>query len=167
MTSVLFKNQKVHTIGDLPKKGEHAPDFILVSQDLQDKSLEDFKGKKKLLNIVPSLDTGVCAKSFHTFYHKIGDNKDIVLLNISMDLPFAAARFCASESMPLAIALSAFRSSFPKDYGVLMTDGPLKGLLARAVIILDEMDRVIYQELVEEITKEPNYEGAVKIFIPH
>lgn len=163
MATISFKKQSTHTIGDLPKVGQVAPNFTLVSKDLQDKSLEDFKGKSKLLNIFPSLDTGVCAKSIHTFYQKAGQLQNALVLNISLDLPFAAGRFCSAEQLNNVITLSAFRSQFPRDYGLLITDGPLQGLLARAVIILDEANRVIYTELVSEITTEPNYESALKM----
>jgi thiol peroxidase len=160
MASILFKKEMVHTIGNLPQKGDIAPDFTLVSKILEDKTLEDFKNKKKILNIFPSLDTGVCSKSIHAFYKKVASMEGLVLLNISLDLPFAAARFCSTEDLPI-IHLSAFRSTFPREYGLLMTDGPLAGLLARAVLVLDESNRVLYQELVSEITHEPNYQSAL------
>ena len=161
MASILFKKAPIHTIGSLPQQGDIAPDFVLVSKNLEEKTLGDFKGKKKILNFFPSLDTGVCAKSIHTFYKKVSDLDNVALLNISLDLPFAAARFCSHENLPDVISLSAFRSSLPREYGLLLTDGPLAGLLARAVVVLDESNRVLYEELVKEITHEPNYEAAL------
>ncbi len=163
MATVKFQGKDVQTSGELPKKGKQAPDFKLVARDLSEKKLEDFGKKKKLLNIFVSIDTKVCAASVRKFYEKLAKNPNLVVLDISMDLPFAAGRFCASEGIENAITLSAFRSSFGKDYGVTITDGALKGLYARAVVVLDENNKVIFEELVQEITHEPNYELALSV----
>ncbi len=160
MSETLFKGTTVQLIGNFPKVEQTAPDFVLVKQDLTEYSLADVKQTYKLLNIFPSLDTEVCSKSIHTFYEKTKAKQDLCILNISMDLPFAAKRFCTTENLNV-VTLSAFRSPFAKDYGVLIEDSPLKGLCARAVIILDETNRVIYTELVSEITHEPNYDLAI------
>jgi thiol peroxidase len=162
MANVKFLGKDVATSGELPKKGKVAPDFNLVAQDLSEKSLQEFGRKKKLLNIFPSFDTKVCAASVRKFYELCEKNTNLVVLNISMDLPTAASRFCAAEGIKNTTTLSAFRSSFAKDYGVLITEGPLKGLCSRSVIVLDEDNHIIYEELVEEITHEPNYDLALK-----
>lgn len=163
MTQVTFKGKPVTLSGELPKVGQQAPDFILVGKDLADASLDTFKGKKKILNITVSIDTSVCAASSRQFHQKTQGISDVVVLNISADLPFALARFCAAEGIENAYSLSSFRSSFAKDYGLMMVDGPLKGLSARAVIILDQNNKVIYEELVSEITHEPNYGKALEV----
>lgn len=163
MTQVTFKGKPVALCGELPKVGQQAPDFILVGKDLVDVSLDTFKGKKKILNIVVSIDTSVCATSLREFHQKTQGLSDVVVLNISGDLPFALARFCAAEGIENAYSLSTFRSSFAKDYGLLMVDGPLKGLSARAVVVLDQNNIVVYKELVSEITHEPNYDRALEV----
>lgn len=163
MAQVTFKNKPIHTNGDLPKKGDIAPDFLLIDQNLKEVSLSVFEGVKKILSINPSLDTAVCqetAKHFNEFAEK---HPDLVILVISKDLPFAQKRFCSSENLKNVITLSAMRSNdFLMDYGVYMQDGPLQGLSARAVIILDENNKVIYSKLIEEITKEPDYDEVEK-----
>jgi len=151
----------IHTNGELPEVGSQAPDFSLVNSRLQDVSLLDYTGKKKVLNIVPSLDTPVCAASARAFNEKAARFKNTVVLMVSADLPFAQERFCESEGLKDIRSLSTFRSSFADDYGVRMLDSMLAGLTARAVVIIDENDRVIYTELVEEITHEPDYEAAL------
>ncbi len=161
MAKVKFKGEIVHTIGELPKVGSVAPPFTLVGQDLAEVTLKSFHGKQKLLNIFPSLDTSVCATSVETFDRLGKALPRLVVLNISMDLPFAAGRFCASKGLKGARTLSAFRSTFPTDYGVLLTDGPLKGLLARATLLLDEQGKVLYAAFAEEITHEPDYQKAL------
>ena len=161
MSHTLFKGVSVRLSGDFLKIGQTAPDFLLVMQDLSEYSLADCKQDYKLLNIFPSLDTEVCSKSIHTFYEKASAKQDLCVLNISMDLPFAAKRFCTAESLNVT-TLSAFRSHFTNDYGVLIEDGPLKGLCARAVVIIDKSNQVIYTELVPEITHEPNYDLAIQ-----
>lgn len=163
MAETAFKGSKVHTSGSLPQVGEQAPGFTLTSQELEEKSLSDFSGKRKILNIVPSLDTGVCAASAKTFEGRASDLQNAVVITISKDLPFAQQRFCQAEGIDNVITLSAFRSpEFGRDYGVDQVDGPLRGLLARAVLVLDENDKVLYRQLVPEIAEEPDYDAAVR-----
>lgn len=162
MAAITFKGTPVHTVGELPEKGEKAPDFKLTRSDLADVSLSDFSGKKKILNIVPSLDTGVCAASAKRFEQEIAKLDDTVVLTISRDLPFAAGRFCKSEGITNVVTLSQMRDeSFGREYGVTMTSGPLAGLLSRAVVVLDEQNTVVYTEQVPEIAQEPDYESAL------
>lgn len=164
METVYFKGNACHTGGMLPSVGEKAPDFTLVGADLNEIRLADFPGKKVVLNIFPSLDTAVCAMSVRKFNEKAADKKDAVVLCVSMDLPFAAKRFCTIENINDVYPASAFRSpEFAKEYGVELVDGPLKGLLTRAVVIIDENGKVIYRDLVNEITDEPDYESALKM----
>ncbi len=164
METVYFKGNACHTGGMLPSVGEKAPDFTLVGADLNEIHLADFPGKKVVLNIFPSLDTAVCAMSVRKFNEKAADKKDAVVLCVSMDLPFAAKRFCTIENINDVYPASAFRSpEFAKEYGVELVDGPLKGLLTRAVVIIDENGKVIYRDLVNEITDEPDYESALKM----
>jgi thiol peroxidase len=151
----------INTSGELPEVGTRAPDFSLVDGRLQDVTLLTYTGKKKILNIVPSLDTPVCAASARAFNEKAGRFHNAVILLVSADLPFAQSRFCESEGLKDVFPLSTFRSRFADDYGVRMLDSMLKGLTARAVVIIDENDRVIYTELVTEITHEPNYDAAL------
>lgn len=162
MANITLKGNKITTNGDLPKIGSTAPDFKLTDGSLTDKSLADFKGKKKLLNIVPSLDTGVCAASTKTFDAHAKAHPDTVILIISADLPFAMSRFCTGEKLDNVVPLAMMRSkNFAKDYGVLIQDGPLAGITARAVVVLDANDKVIYTELVPEIAQEPDYDKAL------
>ena len=162
MAKISLKGNAISTNGDLPKVGSPAPDFKLVDGDLNDVSLEDFRGKKKLLNIVPSLDTGVCATSTKKFNEHAKEYPNAVILIISADLPFAQVRFCGAENTKDVKTLSMMRDrNFAKDYGVLVQDGPLKGVTARAVVVLDENDNVKYTELVPEITQEPDYDKAL------
>ncbi len=162
MAQTALKGNTVNTNGDLPAVGSQAPDFKLVDKDLNDLTLADFKGKKKLLNIVPSLDTPVCATSTKKFNEHADAKANSIILIISADLPFAIGRFCGVESVDKVTPLSMMRSrKFAKDYGVLLEDGPLAGITARAVIVLDENDRVVYTELVPEITQEPDYDAAL------
>ena len=163
MAKITFQGNPINTSGELPQVGSKAPDFILVDSNLNDTSLSNFKNMYKILNIVPSLDTPVCQKSTKAFNNKIESIQDAVVLAISADLPFAMERFCSSESLTLIKSLSMMRSrNFAKDYGVLITDGPLKGITARAVVVIDKNDNVIYAELVNEIANEPNYEAALE-----
>ena len=155
MAEIKLKGNPVHTKGELPQVGERAPDFTLVDADLNEVSLQDFKGKKKVLNVFVSIDTPTCATSVKKFEKMDGD---FVVLNISMDLPFALGRFCGAEGIQESKSLSGFRSSFGSDYGLEIVDGPLKGLFARAVIVLDEENRVLKSELAPEVTEEPSYE---------
>ncbi len=162
MATVTFKGTKVTIKGNLPPVGKKAPDFLLTKGDLTDVRLADFKGKKKILNIVPSLDTGVCAASAKTFDKQAKDLSNAVILTISRDLPFAQSRFCSAEGIGNVITLSELRNTdFGKKYGVLIQDGPLAGLFARAVVVLDEEDRVLYTQLVPEIAQEPDYDAAI------
>lgn len=161
MAKVTFKGNPAQTSGDLPGVGSAAPALSLVSRALEEVTLDAYQGKKKILNIVPSLDTGVCATSTRTFNQKAAGREDTVVLVISKDLPFAQKRFCEAEGINNVVSLSAFRSGFAKDWGVELLDTPLKGLTARAVVVLDASNKVLYTELVPEITQEPNYDGAL------
>lgn len=162
MAQTALQGNPVNLAGELPAIGSAAPDFKLVDKDLADKSLADFAGKKKLLNIVPSLDTPVCATSTKHFNEAIASKANAVALIISADLPFAAGRWCGAEGVDNVVTLSMMRSkSFAKDYGVLIEDGPLAGITARAVVVLDAEDKVVYMQLVPEITQEPDYDSAL------
>ena len=162
MAKTALQGNPVSLSGELPAVGSPAPAFTLVAKDLSDKSLADFAGKKKLLNIVPSLDTGVCAASTKRFNEAMAGKADAVALIVSADLPFAMDRFCSAEGLANVVSLSMMRSrNFAKDYGVLITDGPLAGITARAVVVLDAHDRVVYTQLVPEITQEPDYDAAL------
>ncbi len=163
MAKTAFKGNEVHTIGNLPAVGSIAPDFKLVKNDLSEVSLTDYKGGKVILNIYPSVDTGICAMSTIHF-NKVAENlENTKIVCISGDLPFAFGRYCEAEGIKNLDTLSFFRDggAFGKSYGVEMIDGPLKGLAARAVVIINEENTVIYRELVGEITVEPNYEAAL------
>jgi thiol peroxidase len=163
MATVTLKGNPIHTIGDLPAIGAAGPDFNLVDGDLKDVSLASFQGKKKVLNIVPSLDTSVCATSTRKFNEKASGLPNAVVLVVSSDLPFASKRFCTTEGLKNVVPLSLMRSKdFGKAYGVLITDGPLQGITARAVVVLDEKDKVVYRQLVPEIGQEPDYDAALK-----
>lgn len=162
MAKIAFNGTAVNTSGQLPATGSAAPDFTLVKKDLSEVSLKDLKGKTVVLNIFPSIDTGVCAASVRKFNAEAAKLDNTVILAISADLPFAAGRFCTTEGIENVHPASVFRNpEFAKDYGVLMTDGPLKGLLARSVVVVDKDGKVKYTELVEEVTNEPNYEAAI------
>lgn len=161
MATITFKGNPVNTSGDLPKVGDKAPAFTLCGTDLADVTADSFAGKKVVLNIFPSIDTGVCAASVRTFNKEAGDLTDTVVLNVAADLPFAMARFCGAEGLENVANASTFRSDFGQDFGVTMTDGPLHGLLARSVVVLDAEGTVAHVELVPEIAQEPNYEAAL------
>ena len=162
MAKVTLKGNPVSTSGELPTVGSKAPEFQLTDTDLGDVTLAAFKGKKKLLNIVPSLDTPVCATSTKKFNDQAGKLNNTAILIVSSDLPFAQKRFCSAENTNSVKTLSMMRSrNFAKDYGVLIQDGPLKGITARAIVVLDENDNVKYTELIPEITQEPNYDAAL------
>ena len=162
MATITLKGNKIHTNGDLPAVGGPAPDFVLVDRELNNVSLGKYQGKKKLLNIVPSLDTPVCALSTKKFNESAKEISDAVFLIISADLPFAMGRFCSAEGADNVITLSMMRShDFARDYGVHIEDGPLAGITARAVVVLDENNKVIYTELVPEIAREPDYDSAL------
>ena len=163
MATVTLNGTEIHTVGDLPAKGGKAADFTLTKADLSDVSLSDFAGKKKILNIVISLDTGVCAESARRFNKAITEHQDTVALTISNDLPFAQDRFCKNEGIDNVVTLSQIRDkSFGKSYGVEIADGPLAGLFTRAIVVLDENDVVIHTELVPETSHEPDYDAALK-----
>lgn len=162
MATITRKGLTVHTSGNLPAVGSTAPAFKLTAVDLSDVGLDAFAGKKKLMNIVPSLDTGICAMSARRFNSEVAKLDDAVLLNISADLPFAQKRFCESEKLHNIVTLSTMHpTTFGTDYGVVMIDGPLAGILSRAVLVLDQNNRVIHAQQVPEIAQEPDYESAL------
>lgn len=162
MATTHLKGEAVHTAGDLPAVGTVAPDFVLTTTSLSDLALSDLGSRPKLLSIVPSLDTGVCAASARAFNRAAAERENVAVLNISADLPFAAKRFCETEGIEQVQALSVMHDrTFGRDYGVEMVDGPLKGILARAVIVLDAANRVVYSQLVDEIATEPDYQAAL------
>jgi thioredoxin-dependent peroxiredoxin len=163
MATTALKGNPVQLKGELPAIGSKAPNFLLTKNDLSDISLKDFAGKKIVLNIFPSIDTAVCATSVRTFNQAFDKRTDAVVLCVSMDLPFAQARFCGAEGLNNVITVSDFRTrSFGAAYGVLIADGPLAGLCARAVVTIGPDGNVIYTQLVSEITTEPDYESALK-----
>lgn len=164
MATTTFQGSPVSLAGEFVKVGAQAPDFSLVKGDLSSFTLADVKGKYTLLNIFPSMDTGVCAASVRKFNKLATEMNNTIVLAISKDLPFAQGRFCTAEGIENVIPLSDYRytSHFGEEYGVLMTDGALCGLLARAVVIINPDGKVIYSELVPEITQEPNYEAALE-----
>ncbi len=162
MAKITLKGNDCNTCGDLPAVGSDAPAFTLVAGDLSEKSLADFAGKQVVLNVIPSLDTGTCALSAKTFNEKASAAGDTVIVNVSKDLPFAQGRFCEAESLENISNLSAFRcSEFGKNYGVSIVDGPLQGLLSRAVVIIGTDGKVKYTQLVPEIVDEPDYDAAL------
>ena len=161
MAEITLKGDAIHTIGHLPEIGFTVKDFALVNDKLEVKVLSDYDGKKKIFNIFPSIDTGICAKSARKFNEKAGDLENTVVINVSKDLPFALGRFCAAEGLDHVESLSDFRGTFGDDYGVILLDSPMKGLLSRAVIVADEHGKVIYTEQVPEIVQEPDYEKAL------
>lgn len=161
MTKIVFQGKPLKINGELPSVGTIAPDFLLVNGQLKNVNLATFAGKRKILSIVPSLDTPTCAASTRIFNQKIERLENTVVLVISADLPFAQGRFCESEGLKSVIPLSTFRSNFAEEYGVQILDTILAGLTARAIIILDEENKVIYTELVSELANEPGYESAL------
>ncbi len=162
MAQITFKGNQIHTAGNLPEIGATAPDFTLTSSDLSEKSLSDYKGKNVVLNIFPSVDTGVCAQSVRTFNKEVSAVDNTVVLCISKDLPFALNRFCAAEGLQNVETLSDFKTNdFTNAYGVQMTDGPLNGLMSRAVVVINPEGKVVYNEQVPEITQEPDYNNAI------
>ncbi len=159
-----IKGNPVNTVGNLPETGKKAPDFLLTKTDLSDITLNDVAGKKVVLNIFPSVDTPVCSASVRMFNKEISSYPDTVVLCTSLDLPFAHARFCETEGLKDVIPVSELRNrEFGNTYGVRIADGPLTGLLARAVIVLDENGTVIYANLVDELTQEPDYEAVFDV----
>ena len=161
MATTALKGTPLHTNGDLPAIGSSAPDFQLVGTDLSPKTLADFVGKKKILTINPSYDTSVCQAAARTFNQRAASLDDVVVLVISADLPFAQKRFCVAEGLDDVVPLSTFRGNFLQDYGVELVDGPMKGLAARSIVVLDENNRVLHSELVPDIAQEPNYDAAL------
>jgi thiol peroxidase len=162
MATVNLGGNPVNVAGHFPKKGDTAPEFSLTAKDLKEMGLKDFAGKRKVLNIVPSLDTPTCAKSTRVFNEKAGSLNNTVVLVIAADLPFAMGRFCGAEGLNNVITLSTFRNrDFHAKYGVDITDGPLRGVTARGVVVLDENNKVLHAELVPEIKEEPNYDAAL------
>ena len=162
MATVKLKGSEVHSNGKLPEVGSIAPDFTLVNSSLEEFHLSDYKGKRVLLNIFVSLDTGTCATSVRKFNKWVSEKDNMVVICVSKDLPFAQSRFCGAEGLDNVITASDFRyNTFANDYGVLLTDGSLKGLMARSVVALDEEGKVLYTEQVAEITNEPNYDITV------
>jgi thiol peroxidase len=163
MANITLKGNAINTIGNLPEVGSKASDFLLKTVELSEKTLSDFAGKKVVLNIFPSIDTGTCASSVREFNKKAAELENTVVLCISKDLPFAQARFCGAEGIDNVIMLSDFSTgSFGKDYELEITNGPLVHLLSRAVVILNENGTVLYTEQVSDIVDEPNYDAALK-----
>lgn len=161
MTTVNFKGTPINISGDLPAVGSKAPAFSLRSTSLQDEDGSSFAGRKLLLNIFPSVDTGICAQSVRTFNEKAAGRDDVAVLCVSADLPFAHKRFCGAEGIENVHSLSTFDSSFAEDYGLKMLGGPLRGCLARAIVVLGADGTVLYTELVPEIVQEPDYDAAL------
>jgi thiol peroxidase len=161
MATVNFKGHPIRTAGNLPEVGSTAPDATLTGLDLQDKKLSSIPGKR-VLNIFPSLDTGVCAMSVRTFNKRAAEKPGVTVLNISMDLPFAQKRFCGAEGIDRALSFSSFRTDFADKFGVKIVEGGMNGLCSRAVVVLDEAGKVLYTEQVPEITTEPNYDAAME-----
>ena len=163
MATITLRGKEIHTAGELPRVGSKAPDFTLTDKDLRDVGPSEWTGRKKLLSIFPSIDTPVCALSTKKFNEYARDHEDTVMLMISADLPFALGRFCNNERLANVISLSSMRNrDFAEDYGVLIEDGPFAGLMARAIVVLDENDTVVHSELVPEIGQEPDYAAALK-----
>jgi len=163
MAEITLHGDVTNTNGSLPEVGSSAPDFTLTTGDLADVSLSDFSGKKKLFNIVPSLDTPTCAISTKKFNDAAKTHDNAVFLTVSADLPFAQGRFCQAENLEVIKTLSTMRSDFAKDYGMEIVDGPLAGITARGVVVVDENDKVVYTELVTEIGDEPDYDKAIAV----
>lgn len=161
MATVTLQGNPVETIGELPQVGSKAPAFELVKTDLSTTSLSDYAGTKLVLNIFPSIDTGVCATSVRKFNQALSSLENTVVLCVSADLPFAAARFCGAEGLENVVTSSSFRSSFGKDYGVEFVTGPLVGLLSRSVVVVNEAGEVVHAEQVSETAEEPNYDAAL------
>jgi thioredoxin-dependent peroxiredoxin len=166
MAKITLKGNPIRTNGNLPSVGAKAPDFQLVDGDLNDRTLKDYRGKRKMIYIVPSLDTSVCSLSTKKFNDQIKSHPEVSVIVVSTDLPFAQKRICSQEHVANIVPLSMMRSKeFAKVYGVLIEDGPLAGICARAVVVLDENDNIIYSELVPEITQEPNYDKALQALL--
>ena len=163
MTKITFKGSEIHTEGTLPSVGSSAPDFKLVGDDLSDVSLATYAGKRLVLNIFPSIDTGICAMSAKRFNEEASNLENTIVLNVSKDLPFAQKRFCAAEGLEQVKNASDFRyNQFNDAYPVIMKEGPLAGLFSRAVVIVNEEGKIVYTEQVPEIVQEPDYDAALK-----
>lgn len=161
--TVICRGQEAHTSGPMVKVGQQAPDFRATNAEMKEVSLSSFKGKRIILNIFPSLDTPTCALSVRQFNARASELENTVVLCLSMDLPFAQSRFCSTEGLNNVVPLSVFRShDFLKEYGLQLADGPLKGLMARAVIVIDETGKVCYTQLVSNISNEPDYDAALQ-----
>ncbi len=163
MATVTFQGNPVQTIGELPSVGAQAPEFTLVGADLGDITLAGLAGKRVVLNIFPSIDTGTCATSVRTFNEKAASLENTAIICVSADLPFAAGRFCGAEGIESVATGSTFRSSFGEDYGVTFESAPLTGLLSRTVVVIDTDGKVLYTEQVAETTEEPNYDAALAV----
>ena len=164
MAQITLKGNPIHTNGELPAVGTAAPSFTLTRKDLSEISLGDFKGQRIVLNIFPSIDTPTCATSVRTFNARASQAANTVVLCVSPDLPFAAGRFCAAEGLDKVVPASAFRNlEFGQAYGVTVIDGPLRGLLARSVVVINEAGKVVYTQLVAETASEPNYDAALAV----
>ena len=164
MAGITLKGNPCNTCGELPSTGSAAPEFKLVGGDLSEMTLGSFAGKNVILNIVPSFDTPVCATSVKTFNERAGDLGNTTIVNVSADLPFAQKRFCESSNVEHVTNLSSFRcNKFGEDYGVAIVDGPLQGLLARAIVVVNPTGEVVHTELVPEIAQEPNYDAALAV----
>lgn len=163
METVFLNGNPMHISGDLPKPGQDAPNFALVAKDLSEISLHDFKGQRVVLNVFPSIDTDVCAASVRRFNKEASEFPNTKILCVSMDLPFAAGRFCAANDIENVSTTSGFRSDFGKAYGLELLDGPLRGLYARALVIINEEGKVMGTSVCEQITEEPDYEFAKKL----
>ena len=164
MASTKLAGNPVSLAGEFPVKGAAAPDFTAVNQDLSEITLKSFEGKRKVLNIFPSIDTDVCATSVRKFNEKAAGLENTQVICLSKDLPFALKRFCGAEGIDNVVSASLFRDAeFPGNIGVLITDGPMKGLTARAVIVLDENNQIVYAQLVDDITHEPDYDAALAV----
>ena len=163
MAEINFKGNPVHSVGELPQVGSQAPAFEVTGTDLSPVTLADFSGKKLVLNVFPSVDTGVCAMSVRQFNEKAAGLDGAAVLCISRDLPFAQSRFCGAEGIENVVVASDFRTTLGEDYGVTMTSGPLEGLLARSIVVLDADGTVVYTEQVPEITTEPDYDSALAV----
>lgn len=162
MTIVTLKGNKIETVGELPEIGSAAPDFTLVKPDLSEATLQDFRGRRLVLNIFPSVDTGTCAMSVRAFNEQATGLENTAVLCVSKDLPFALGRFCGAEGIKNVAAVSGFRSGFGEDYGLTFKTGPLQGLYSRSVVVIDESGKVIYTQQVAETADEPDYAAAIE-----
>jgi len=163
MATVTLKGNEIHTLGNLPETGSQAPDFTLTMTDLSSSSLSEYEGRKLVLNIFPSIDTGTCAASVRQFNQEAAELVNTVVLCVSKDLPFAQTRFCGAEGIENVVMLSDYKDgSFGKSYQVEFTDGPLQGLLSRSIVVVNEKGNVVYTEQVSETVEEPNYKAALE-----